>query len=107
MLESNEPNAIPILTFRELKERRQKELQREAHARYGNCIEGCGAEAERGGLWCSYHMDLLREANEAWRLSFYGDADACGDGFKSVRLEHEYGPNAPAAHTSYPVVGGL
>ena len=73
----------------------------------GVCIEGCGAEAERGGLWCEYHHDLLSEGNRLWRESFYNDPEQCLAGYKAAALETEFGPSAEAAHTNYPVVGGL
>ena len=87
---------------------------RAANTAAGRCIEGCNEPQALDtlgytSLWCQAHLDLLREGNRSAREARWESMPAAVQwaGYGAAVLEHNYGPTAAAAHTHYPVVGGL
>ena len=75
----------------------------------GSCLSCAAPVSSPRELWCDYHLSLLREGVRVWRESWWENLspEESAAGYRSAALDGEFGPMAPAAHTSRPSVGGL
>ena len=74
-----------------------------------SCLSCAAPVSSPRELWCDYHLSLLREGVRVWRESWWENLspEESAAGYRSAALDGEFGPMAPAAHTSRPSVGGL